>query len=230
MSKNTKEQQPDGLENVQETLNKAELFIDDHKSVISYAIIGILAVVAIFFAFQRFYLVPKNNEASAAMFGAEQYFQRDSFNIALNGDGNYAGFLDVIDNYGITQTAKLAHYYAGLCYMYTGDFESAISHLKKFKSKDITLSSVSLGVIGDAYVELGDEAKGASYYEKAAANAKNDFTTPLYLNKAAQVYEKLGNYKKALALYTAIKNDFALSQEAMQADKNIEKMNAEIAK
>ena len=230
MSKNTKEQQPDGLENVQETLNKAELFIDNNKSVISYTVIGILAVVAIFFAFQRFYLVPKNNEASAAMFGAEQYFQRDSFDVALNGDGNYAGFLDVIDDYGITQTAKLAHYYAGLCYMYTGDYESAISHLKKFKSKDITLSVVALGVIGDAYVELGDEAKGASYYEKAATNVNNEFTSPLYLNKAAQVYEKLGNYKKALALYTAIKDKYAMSQEAMQADKNIEKMNAEIAK
>ena len=58
----------------------------------------------------------------------------------------------------------------------------------------------------------------------------NEFTSPLYLNKAAQVYEKLGNYKKALALYTAIKNDYAMSQEAMQVDKNIEKMNAEIAK
>ena len=230
MSKNTKEQQPDSFENVQETLNKAELFIDDHKSVISYAVIGILAIVAIFFAFKRFYLEPKNDVASAAMFGAEQYFQRDSFEVALNGDGNYAGFLDVIDDYGMTQTAKLANYYAGLCYMYMGDFESAISHLKKFKSKDVTLSSVALGVTGDAYVELGEEAKGASYYEKAAANAKNDFTSPLYLNKAAQVYEKLGNYKKALALYTAIKNDYALSQEAMQIEKNIERMNAEIAK
>ena len=230
MSKNTKEQQPDSFESVQESLNKAELFIDDHKSVISYAVIGILAVVAIIFAFKRFYLEPKNNEASAAMFVAEQYFQRDSFEIALNGDGNYAGFLDVIDDYGMTQTAKLANYYAGLCYMYMGDFESALNHLKKFKSKDVTLSSVALGVMGDAYVELGDEAKGASYYEKAASNVNNDFTSPLYLNKAAQVYEKLGNYKKALVLYTTIKNDYALSQEAMNADKNIEKMNAEIAK
>lgn len=230
MSKNTKEQQPDSFENVQETLNKAELFIDDHKSVLTYGAIGILAVVALFFAIQRFYLVPKNNEASAAMYGAEQYFQRDSFDVALNGDGNYAGFLDVIDNYGITKTAKLAHYYAGLCYMYTGDFESAIKHLKKFKSKDVTLSSVALGVLGDAYVELGEESKGASYYEKAATNYENEFVSPLYLNKAAQVYEKQGNFKKALALYKTIKDKYAMSQEAMQADKNIEKMNANIAK
>ncbi len=230
MSKDTKNQQPDGFENVQETLNKTELFIEDNKSTISYVALGIVAVVAIFFAIQRFYLIPKNTEASAAMYVAEQYFQKDSFNLALNGDGNYMGFLEVIDEYGCTQTAKLANYYAGLCSMYTGDYESAIKFLNKFKSKDLTLSCVALGVTGDAYVELGQEAKGASYYEKAANKVNNEFTSPLYLNKAAQVYEKLGNYKKALNLYTQIKNDYKLSQEAMNADKNIAKMNAELAK
>lgn len=230
MSKNKEQQQPDGFENVQETLNKTELFIEDNKSLISYVALGIIAVAAIIFAFQRFYLTPKNEKASAEMFGAEQYFQRDSFNLALNGDGNYCGFQEIIDNYGCTQTAKLANYYAGLCSMYTGDYESAIKYLKKFKSKDLTLSCVAIGVMGDAYVELGQEAKGASYYEKAANKVDNELTSPLYLNKAAQVYEKLGNYKKALSLYTQIKNDYKLSQEAMNADKNIAKMNAQLAK
>lgn len=230
MSKNKEQQQPDGFENVQETLNKTELFIEDNKSLISYVAVGIIAVAAIIFAFQRFYLLPKNNEASASMYVAEQYFQKDSFNLALNGDGNYMGFLEVIDEFGCTRTAKLACYYAGLCSMYTGDYENAIKYLKKFNSKDLTLSCVSLGVIGDAYVELGQEGKGASYYEKAANKVDNEFTSPMYLNKAAQVYEKLGNYKKALSLYTQIKNDYKSSQEAMNADKNIAKMNAEIAK
>lgn len=230
MSNNKEQQQPDGFENVQETLNRTELFIEDNKSIISYAAIGIIVVAALIFAFQRFYLIPKNNEASASMFMAEQYFQKDSFNLALNGDGNYMGFTEVISEYGCTRTAKLACYYAGLCSMYTGDYESAIKYLKKFKSKDLTLSCVALGVMGDAYVELGQEAKGASYYEKAANNVDNEFTSPLYLNKAAQVYEKLGDYKKALGLYTQIKSDYKLSQEAMNADKNIAKMNAQLAK
>lgn len=230
MSKNTKEQQPDGFENVQETLNKTELFIEDNKSIISYVAVGIVVVVALFFAVQRFYLEPKNNAASADMYVAEQYFQKDSFNLALNGDGNYSGFLDIIDNYGCTQTAKLANYYAGLCYIHTGDYESAIRYLKNFKSKDLTLSCVAIGVMGDAYVELGQESKGAACYEKAANKVDNEFTSPLYLSKAAQVYEKLGNYKKALSLYTQIKNDYKLSQEALSADKNIAKMNAQLAK
>ena len=229
MANNSKNQQPDGIESVQETLNRTEQFIENNQKIILYSVIGILAIVAIVFAFNRFYIIPKNNEASASMYVAEQYFQRDSFNLALYGDGNNEGFLDVAKEYGITQTAKLAHYYAGLCFMYSGNYEDAIKHLKKFKSKDVTVSCIALGLIGDAYVELGQNVKGASYYEKAANKVKNEFTSPLYLNKAAQVYEVEGKYKQALKLYTQIKNDFANSQEARSADKNIFKMNTLLA-
>ena len=227
---NSKNQQPDGIESVQETLNRTELFIESNKNTILYVVLGLVAIVAIFFAFKRFYITPKNIEASASMYVAEQYFQRDSFNLALYGDGNNEGFLDVAKEYSITQTAKLANYYAGLCFMYSGNYEDAIKHLKKFKSKDVTVSCIALGLIGDAYVELGDNAKGASYYEKAAGKVNNEFTSPLYLNKAAQVYEAEGKYKQALKLYTQIKDDFANSQEARSAEKNIVKMKTLLAK
>ena len=38
-------------------------------------------------------------ELEKEMYMAELYFQKDSFNLALNGDGQYAGFLDVADDY-----------------------------------------------------------------------------------------------------------------------------------
>ncbi len=227
---NTKNQQPDSFENVQETLNRTEIFIEDNKKIISYVVIAIVAIVAIYFAVQHFVIAPKNDRASADMFVAEQYFQKDSFNLALNGDGNYLGFIDIIDDYGVTKTANLAHYYAGLCYLYLGEYEDAIKQLKKFSSDDVTLGSIALGAIGDSYVELGENLKGASYYKKAANNVDNKFTSPMYLSKAAQVYEKEGEYKQALEMYKRIKADYAESQEARSADKNIAKMNAELAK
>ena len=58
-------------------------------------------------------MTTKENEAKAQMWMAEQYFERDSFNLALNGDGNYLGFLDIIEEYGITKSANLANYYYG---------------------------------------------------------------------------------------------------------------------
>lgn len=230
MSKKTKEQQPDGFENVQETLNKAELFVEKNKKILTYTVIGIFVVVALFFTVKRFYLEPKNIEASGAMYVAEQYFQQDSFSLALNGDGNYLGFLDVINDYKFTKASNLANYYAGLCYMYVGSYDNAIKYLKKFKSDDLTLSAVSLGVIGDAYVEMGDIKKGTSYYKKAADKVDNNFTSPIYLNKAAQACEKEGNYKEAKSLYSTIKEKYPDSQEAVNAEKNIEKIEIILSK
>ncbi len=217
--------QQDGFESVESALSRTELFIEENKSIISYAIIGIVVLVAAYFGFQRFVSEPRNNEAASTMYVAEQYFQKDSFNLALNGDGNNYGFLDVIDNYGGTKAGKLAQYYAGISYMYLGQYEEAIAHLKKFNAKDIVLSSIAKGAMGDAYVELGNIEKGASCYEAAAANSDNKLTAPLYLYKAAVAYEKAGKSSKALSLYKKIKADYAESTEARQVEKSIEKLS-----
>ena len=43
------------------------------------------------------------------MFKGEQYFAKDSFNLALNGNGaDYEGFEAIIDQYGSTSAGNLA--------------------------------------------------------------------------------------------------------------------------
>src|ERR1043166_2296856 len=59
---------------------------------------------------------PKEDKAAASMFKAEEYYRMDSVNLALNGDGQYPGFLTVIRKYSGTDAANLADYYAGSCY------------------------------------------------------------------------------------------------------------------
>ena len=68
-----------------------------------------------------------------------KYFQKDSFNLALNGDGQYLGFIDVADEYSWTKTGKLANYYAGLCYLHLDEYVNAIEYLEDFSSDDIIL-------------------------------------------------------------------------------------------
>ncbi len=51
-------------------------------------------------------------EALKQMFVAENLFEKDSFNMALNGDGNAPGFLEIIDKYSSTPSGNLANYYA----------------------------------------------------------------------------------------------------------------------
>ena len=197
-----------GMEGVEGALTRTEQFIEDNQKWIVRVVTGVLALVAIFIGIKRFYLNPIEEEAHGQMFVAEQYFEVDSFSLALHGDGNYSGFLQIIDDYGITKASNLANYYAGISFLKTGQYEDAIEYLKKFKSKDKMVAPIATGAMGDAYVELGDTEQGLDYYLKAAYLSDNKFTTPMYLMKAGIVYESLGRYKKALEVYEEINREY----------------------
>lgn len=221
MSKKKNIEQDPNLEGFENALTKSEQFIEDNQKTLTYVALGALIVVSLYLSFNKFIIEPKQQEANQNMFVAEQYFARDSFNLALNGDGNYFGFLDIMSDYKMTKAANLAQYYAGICYLNLGDYEEAISYLKKFSTNDIVISSVATGAIGDAYAELGDMSSAISYYEKAASSNPNNFSSPIYLSKAAQLLEGEGEFKKALALYEQIKADYPKSQEGRNIDKMI---------
>jgi tetratricopeptide (TPR) repeat protein len=206
---------------VEEAFGKTEQFIEKNQMIILIVVGAIVVIVLGYFGFKKFYLAPKEKEAQGQMFMAEKYFEADSLSKALNGDGNYPGFLDIIDQFGITKSANLAHYYAGIIYLKKGEYEKAIDQLKKFKSSDVMVAPMAAGAIGDAYMELKQTEKAIEYYLKAADMRKNDFTTPMLLMKAAWGYEELGKYDQALPLYKRIKEEYARSNEAREIDKYI---------
>lgn len=209
------------IENVGQALSKAEQFIENNKTPMIVIVSAIIIVVGCFFLFRKFYVAPQEKEAQEQMFVAEQYFEKDSFNLALNGDGNNWGFIKIIDEYSITQSADLAHYYAGICYLHIGRFQDAIDHLKKFDGDDKLIAPIALGAIGDAYVELGNKEKGVKYYIDAADESENDFTSPIYLMKAGGIYESLKEYTKAVEIYKSLKVNYPRSNEARMIDKYI---------
>ena len=77
------------------------------------------------------------------MFKGEQYFAKDSFNLALNGNGaDYEGFEAIIDQYGSTSAGNLAKAYAGICYFKMGENEKALDLLKSFSGSDDMILSL----------------------------------------------------------------------------------------
>ena len=211
----------DQFAQIEETLSKTEQYIEDNQKSLMIIVGAIVVVIALFIGYQKLYIAPMEKEAQADMFMAELYFQKDSFNLALNGDGQYLGFLDIADEYSGTKAGQLANYYAGLSYLNTGDFENAIEYLGDFSSDDIILSSLALGCIGDAYMELGDTDNALSYYEDAASYTDNEFTTPRYMLKQAMIHEGNGDYADALALYKEIEADYKSSREGNGIEKYI---------
>lgn len=225
---NVKNEGDERLESIETTLTRAEQFVIDNQKPI-YVVLAILIVAVLaFFGVKKYYLEPREKDAQAAIFHAEQYFENDNFATALNGDGNYLGFVDVINDFGGTKTANLAKYYAGVCCLNTGDFNKAVEYLKSYKGKDVLVSSLALGCLADAYMELGNIAEAAKCYVSAAKKSANSFTSPMYLLRAGMAYEMLGDYQNAINVYNTIKADYPNSNEGFSIEKYIARAQAEM--
>jgi tetratricopeptide (TPR) repeat protein len=222
MSKKKPQIHETGFETVEHALTRTEQYIEENKKSLTIIALAIMVVVGGYLLYNRLILAPKESEALSQIYRAELYFEQDSFLLALEGDGDALGFIDIIDEYSITNTANLAHYYAGISYLRLGEYENAIEYLKQFDSNDKIVSVLALGALGDAYTELNDYEEAVSFFEKAANKNKNNLTSPIYLKKAGLTYEALDNYKKAIASYEKIKREFPSSLEARDIDKYIE--------
>lgn len=173
-----KQKRADGFEQIEEATISTEQFIEKNQKLLVRGVLVIIIVVGAILGYYRFYKAPMEQEALKQMFVAENLFEKDSFNMALNGDGNAPGFLEIIDKYSSTPSGNLANYYAGICYLHLGDNQNAIKHLEKFSSDDVIFSSMVTANLGDAYMQLGDFKKASSYYQKATTGTTNMATTP----------------------------------------------------
>lgn len=215
-----KQQQEDGFENVESALTKTEQFIEDNQKLISFAAIALIVLIGGYWGFKKIYMEPLQQEAQQNVFHAQRYFQTDSFKLALNGDGMNPGFLEIIDDYGATKVGNLAEYYAGVCYLNIGEYDSAIDYLSGFSTKEPLLNATAQGATGDAYLETGNSEKAIEWYKKAT-KLDNEVLTPVYLFKLGLLYEESGENDLALEAYNKIKDNYENSFEGRQIDKYI---------
>jgi len=214
------------IHKVEEALSRSEQFIERNQMLIGIVIGVIVVVVLGFFGFKRFFIQPREKEAQTQMWKAERYFEQDSIDKALKGDGSYPGFLAIMEDYSMTKSANLSRYYAGICYLKKGDFQNAITYLDKYKPADVMVAAMAKGGIGDAYMELGDTKKALDNYQDAADNYENEFTTPVFLMKIAWTYEAGKEYQKAIDTYDKIKKTYPKSAEARGIEKYIVRAKA----
>lgn len=215
------EQKHELLENpeaLKEKLFVAEDWLERNAKLVVGIAAVILIVVGGYFAF-NYYKGNQDAMAQSEMFQAVYYFEADSLEKALNGDGNNLGFLQIIDEYGITDAANLAHYYAGVSYLKQGKYELARMYLSDFSSNDLLIQARAYSLLGDAYMEEENYDEAARYYSKAANYKPNKFFSPAYLMKEALAYEKLNQLDKARAAYDKIITHYWESPEYQNARK-----------
>lgn len=210
---------PETEESVEKVLSATEQFLEKNKKIILLSLAVIAAVAVLIVSIQLLYRAPRKEEALAQLHYAEQAFNNGNFQVALEGDGNNLGFVQIGKEYKTTAPKSLP-LYTGLSYLQLGQYQEAIDMLKKYKSKDPILQARAIANIGDAYVGLLKYKEALSYLQKAASLSDNEYAAA-YLLKAAIVHEELQEYKSALALYEQIKEKYPKTLEGADIEKYI---------
>jgi len=205
-------------EALKEKLAGAENWLESNPKVAVGFATAILLIVGGYFGF-HYYKNSQNVLAQKEMFQAVFYFEADSLDKALNGDGNNLGFLNIIEDYGITDAGNLSNYYAGVCYLKQGKFELARLYLEDFSSNDLLVQARAYSLLGDTYMEEQKFEDAAKFYNKAANYRPNKYFSPAYLMKEALAYEKLNQNDKAKEAYEKIITKYWDSGEYQNARK-----------
>lgn len=207
-------------------LNDLTAFYEKNKKPINTIGTVVVLIVVVAFAYFKVYKAPLEEKAATAISFPQRYFSVDSLSLALNGDGQHLGFLKIESKYSGTKAANLCHYYAGICYLHGGDYNNAIKQLSGFDGKGTMLEYAAWGLLGDAYMENNNTAKGIEYYEKAIGNKDDVILTPTYLMRAGLAYEMNNQADKAKIAYKRIRDEYPQSIEGRDIDKYLARLGA----
>ncbi|GAA0880437.1 hypothetical protein GCM10009119_34070 [Algoriphagus jejuensis] len=214
---------------IAERIGRGEAFLKQNTKVLG----GVLAAAVILIGGILFFQINNQNQnekAQAEMFQAVYFFEQDSIDFALNGDGINKGFLTIVEDYPRTDAANLAHFYIGSIYLSQKNFQDALTHLEDFSSDDYLVQSKAVSLVGDANLELGNVDKAIASYTKAASTNENKYTTPKYLAKLAVAQEEAGKVADAIATYAEIEEKYYESFEYAAARKHKARLEGLAAK
>ncbi len=208
---------------IENALGKTEEWFEKNWKTLAIVLAAVLVVAAGVYAYEGLYKIPRGKKAADAMFVAEQLFIAEDYTTALNGDGTNLGFLDVVASYGGTSEGRLAAHYAGICYLKTGELDSALEYLGKYRAvrgvPGAIVNAENEGLKGDVYVQKGEYATAVSHFRKAVDAADNILTTPMYLKKLGLALEAAGDYAGAVDAYKRVSENYPASFEARDIEK-----------
>ena len=218
------------LNTLEETASKSEQWIEKNSKPLFYSLVGVVLIFLSFLGYTRYISEPNEIEAANELAFPRNFYDQAStagsgidslLTLGLEGaDGKY-GFIDIADSYSGTNAGNLANYYAGISYLEMKQYDKAIEYLENFNSNDEMLGPVAIGAIGDAFADINQPEQALEYYEKAANKKENDFTSPLFLYKAAMTAMETEKFDKAESLFTKIKENYPASDQGRDVEKFI---------
>src|ERR1700741_1519401 len=83
-------------------------FVRENQKSLMFIGAAIVAMIAVYIAYQKLYIGPREITAENQMHVAQDFWEKKDWDKAIKGDAGYPGFEKIINDYSNTKAANLA--------------------------------------------------------------------------------------------------------------------------
>lgn len=182
-----------------------ERFVEKNAKTLMTVFGALVLAVLGYFAYQQFYIGPKNEEATLSYLAAQKNLADGKEELALGGKtAANPGYLGTFNEYSGTKVGKLSAYNAGLLKFKEGKYQEAYDLLDQFSSKNNTLMALKYGAMADCQANLNKSDDALSLLDKATSASDDPYTSYYFTRKAGLVALALKKNTEAKKYFSSI--------------------------
>ena len=156
----------------------------------------------------------KNIEAETKLSAVISLYEQGKYQEAINGDPatGITGLLQIVNDYGSTNSGETAKMYLGNCYFNMKDYDNALKQFDDYSGGNDIIKASCISGIGAVYEAKGDLKKAGEYFEKSAKVNKNVVINQENLYYAIRAYTNSGDKESAKRVFSMLKEDYPKSK------------------
>lgn len=151
----------------------------------------------------------ENLEANMELGKSAMLYEQGQYKSAIDGDRarGIPSLKDIAEKYSGTPAGEQARLLLGNCYLYTNQFDNAISAYESASPDGDILKAGVLAGLGAAWEGKKNYLKAAEYFEKSAKAFVDDQISADRYVQAGRNYALAGDKQKAKAIYEKVRNE-----------------------
>ena len=182
-----------------------ERFLEKNSKMLMIVFGALVAAVLGYFAYQQFYVEPRNEEATLSYLQAQKNLADGKDDLALGGkSAANPGYLGTYNDYSGTKVGKLSAYNAGLLKFKEGKYQESYDLLDKFSSDNKVLMALKYGAMADCQANLNRNDEALSLLDKATSASDDPYTSYYFTRKAGLVALALKKNTEAKKYFSTI--------------------------